>query len=521
MRRGTGAILAGAILRGAPRSSHAACQSFFTVRRVGISAARRLTEAELIFTPLTHARSSGTIGGRSTCSRSSAPFVLVAFSTTAVSEAPEARGRFDGMLTRDDDDKFYATRCSIEHVGVSDEISVTRRRELVRSDAMSKRKVSEIFSSMAYGPAPEAADSAKAWIESHGGAFGHFINGAFVKPKGRKTYTSVDPCSGKALATTLVGENADIDEAVAAARAAYPSWSATPGHVRARHLYAVARCINKHHRLFAVLESMDNGKTIRETRDADLALVIRHFYHHAGWAQLFDKEMAGFAPVGVIGQVIPWNFPLLMLAWKIAPALAMGNTVVLKPAPYTSLTALLFCQVLAEAGVPAGVVNIVTGGAEPGGYLCTHPDVDKVAFTGSTRVGQLLRRETAGSGVKLSLELGGKSPTIVFDSADLDSAVEAIVSSIWFNQGQVCCAGSRLLVQENVSESLVAKLKWRLGKMRVGASLDKCMDSGAMVDRLQCDLDLDLARSSAHTPSRDTPHLSPAPSPPLPTGPIA
>lgn len=364
---------------------------------------------------------------------------------------------------------------------------------------MSKRKVSEIFSSMAYGPAPEAADSAKAWIESHGGAFGHFINGAFVKPKGRKTYTSVDPCSGKALATTLVGENADIDEAVAAARAAYPSWSATPGHVRARHLYAVARCINKHHRLFAVLESMDNGKTIRETRDADLALVIRHFYHHAGWAQLFDKEMAGFAPVGVIGQVIPWNFPLLMLAWKIAPALAMGNTVVLKPAPYTSLTALLFCQVLAEAGVPAGVVNIVTGGAEPGGYLCTHPGVDKVAFTGSTRVGQLLRRETAGSGVKLSLELGGKSPTIVFDSADLDSAVEAIVSSIWFNQGQVCCAGSRLLVQENVSESLVAKLKWRLGKMRVGASLDKCMDSGAMVDRLQCDLDLDLARSSAHS----------------------
>jgi len=209
---------------------------------------------------------------------------------------------------------------------------------------MSKRKVSEIFSSMAYGPAPEAADSAKAWIESHGGAFGHFINGAFVKPKGRKTYTSVDPCSGKALATTLVGENADIDEAVAAARAAYPSWSATPGHVRARHLYAVARCINKHHRLFAVLESMDNGKTIRETRDADLALVIRHFYHHAGWAQLFDKEMAGFAPVGVIGQVIPWNFPLLMLAWKIAPALAMGNTVVLKPAPYTSLSALLFAQ---------------------------------------------------------------------------------------------------------------------------------------------------------------------------------
>ena len=380
---------------------------------------------------------------------------------------------------------------------------------------MSKRKDSEIFSSMAYGPAPEAADSAKAWIESHGGAFGHFINGAFVKPKGRKTYTSVDPCSGKALATTLVGENADIDEAVAAARAAYPSWSATPGHVRARHLYAVARCINKHHRLFAVLESMDNGKTIRETRDADLALVIRHFYHHAGWAQLFDKEMAGFAPVGVIGQVIPWNFPLLMLAWKIAPALAMGNTVVLKPAPYTSLTALLFCQVLAEAGVPAGVVNIVTGGAEPGGYLCTHPGVDKVAFTGSTRVGQLLRRETAGSGVKLSLELGGKSPTIVFDSADLDSAVEAIVSSIWFNQGQVCCAGSRLLVQENVSESLVAKLKWRLGKMRVGASLDKCMDSGAMVDRLQCDLDLDLALHRVHTPSRDTPRISHPPHLPL------
>ena len=345
---------------------------------------------------------------------------------------------------------------------------------------MSKRKVSEIFSSMAYGPAPEAADSAKAWIESHGGAFGHFINGAFVKPKGRKTYTSVDPCSGKALATTLVGENADIDEAVAAARAAYPSWSATPGHVRARHLYAVARCINKHHRLFAVLESMDNGKTIRETRDADLALVIRHFYHHAGWAQLFDKEMAGFAPVGVIGQVIPWNFPLLMLAWKVAPALAAGNTVVLKPAETTSLTALLFAEILQQADLPKGVVNIVTGAGATGATLVRHPDVDKVAFTGSTAVGREIAKAIAGTGKKVTLELGGKAANIVFDDAPIDQAIEGIVNGIFFNQGHVCCAGSRLLVQENVHDEVIDRLKSRLSTLRLGDPLDKNTDIGAI-----------------------------------------
>ena len=338
---------------------------------------------------------------------------------------------------------------------------------------------------MAYGPAPEASDAVDSWLDSHGRSIGLFINNEFVKPKDRKTYTCKDPATGKELAKTVQCEDADVDKAVEAARNAFDGWSKTPGHTRARYLYAIARCIQKHHRLLAVLESMDNGKTIRESRDADVALVIRHFYYHAGWAQLADSEMKGYKPLGVIAQVIPWNFPLLMLAWKIAPALAMGNTIVLKPATYTRLSALLFCQIVAEAGVPPGVINIVTGSGARGGYLCTHPGVDKVAFTGSTGVGQTLRRETAGSGVKISLELGGKSPCIVYDSADLDGAVESVVLAIWYNQGQVCCAGSRLLVQENVKELFIEKLKRRMQAMRVGNSLDKCMDVGAVVDQTQ------------------------------------
>nr|MCU0619314.1 aldehyde dehydrogenase family protein [Gemmatimonadaceae bacterium]MCU0627373.1 aldehyde dehydrogenase family protein [Gemmatimonadaceae bacterium] len=254
---------------------------------------------------------------------------------------------------------------------------------------------------------------------------------------------------------------------------------------RARHLYALARMVQKHARLFAVLETLDNGKPIRETRDLDIPLVARHFYHHAGWAQLLDSEFAGHTAVGVVGQVIPWNFPLLMLAWKVAPALAAGCTVVLKPAEFTPLTALLFAELAHEAGLPPGVLNVVTGDGETGKALVAHPGVHKIAFTGSTEVGKAIRRATAGSGKKLSLELGGKSPFIVFDDADLDSVVEGVVDAIWFNQGQVCCAGSRLLVQEGIADALLAKLRARMETLRVGAPLDKAVDMGAIVAPVQ------------------------------------
>jgi aldehyde dehydrogenase (NAD+) len=243
--------------------------------------------------------------------------------------------------------------------------------------------------------------------------------------------------------------------------------------------------VQKHSRLLAVLETLDNGKPIRETRDIDVPLVARHFYHHAGWAQLGDREFPGQGPVGVVGQIIPWNFPLLMLAWKVAPALAAGNTVVLKPAEFTSVTALAFAELVQAVGLPAGVVNVVTGDGKAGALLVEHPGVDKIAFTGSTEVGRLIRRKTAGSGKRLSLELGGKSPFLVFDDADLDSAIEGAVDAIWFNQGQVCCAGSRLLMQESVAEPVVAKLRARMEKLRVGDPLDKAVDIGAIVAPVQ------------------------------------
>ena len=270
-----------------------------------------------------------------------------------------------------------------------------------------------------------------------------------------------------------------------AACTAFPSWSGLPAHARARHLYAIARNLQKHSRLLAVVESLDNGKPIRETRDADIPLAIRHFYSHAGWAQIMPTELPGYAPVGVIGQIIPWNFPLLMLAWKVAPAIAMGNTLVLKPAPSTRLSAALFADILVESGLPPGVVNIVSGDNDTAQHLATHPDVDKIAFTGSTNVGKHLQRSLAGTSTKLSLELGGKSPVIVYDSADLDAAVEGIVSAIWFNQGQVCCAGSRLLVQESVADKFIAKLKLRMESLRVGDSLDKTIDMAAVIDEAQ------------------------------------
>ncbi|HET8911509.1 MAG TPA: aldehyde dehydrogenase family protein [Ktedonobacteraceae bacterium] len=345
--------------------------------------------------------------------------------------------------------------------------------------------IKEIFETMEYGPAPEAASPALEWLNAHQ-PLGLFINGEWRKPAAGAYMESLNPSTGKLLTKVASAGNEDVDAAVDAARAAFPVWSKTPGHVRARYMYAIARHIQKHSRLLAVLESLDNGKTIRETRDLDIPLVARHFYYHAGWAQLMDSELPDYEPVGVVGQIIPWNFPLLMLAWKIAPALAMGNTVVLKPARYTSLSALKFAEIMQEVGLPAGVVNILTGEASKvGDALVRHPGIDKIAFTGSTDVGKSIRKATAGSGKKLSLELGGKSPFVVFDDADLDSVVEGVVDAIWFNQGQVCCAGSRLLVQENIAERLIEKLRARMEKLRVGDSLDKAADIGAIVSSNQ------------------------------------
>ncbi len=345
--------------------------------------------------------------------------------------------------------------------------------------------IPELFATMEWGPAPETAGQAEAWLDRHGRKFGHWIGGGWVEPSGKEWFETINPANREALAQVAQGSAADVDRAVRTAREAQQAWWALGGHGRARHLYAVARQIQRQSRLFAVVESLDNGKPIRESRDIDIPLVARHFYHHAGWAQLLERELPGYGPVGVVGQIIPWNFPLLMLAWKIAPALATGNTVVLKPAEFTSLTALLFAELCGDAGLPPGVVNIVTGEGATGAALVDHPDVDKIAFTGSTEVGRIIRAATAGSGKKLSLELGGKSPFIVFDDSDLDSVVEGVVDAIWFNQGQVCCAGSRILAQEGIAESLVARLKVRMETLRVGDSLDKAIDIGAIVAPVQ------------------------------------
>ncbi len=343
--------------------------------------------------------------------------------------------------------------------------------------------VREIFETLDYGPAPEAADVAEAWLERHGRRFGHFIGGRFTAAG--ETFATHHPGDGSELAQVSQGTGEDVAAAVAAARSALPGWQALGGHGRARYLYALARHVQKHARLLAVLESLDNGKPIRETRDLDVPLVARHLYHHAGWAQLLEKEFPGYEAVGVCGQVIPWNFPLLMLAWKVAPALAAGNTVVLKPAEFTPLTALAFAELAQEVGLPEGVLNVVTGDGATGAALVAHDGLDKVAFTGSTEVGRIIRRETAGRELKLSLELGGKSPFIVFDDADLDSAVEGVVDAIWFNQGQVCCAGSRLLVQESVAARMEAKLRERMEHLREGPSLDKSIDIGAIIAPVQ------------------------------------
>ena len=371
-------------------------------------------------------------------------------------------------------------------------------------------RVREYFETLDYGPAPEAADAARAFLARHAGRFGHWIGGAWTEP-GADAFETVDPATGASLATVAQGSATDVDRAVAAARAALAGWRELGGQGRARHLYALARAVQKHARLLAVLETLDNGKPIRETRDLDVPLVARHFYHHAGWAQLLDAEFPGHEGVGVCGQIVPWNFPLLMLAWKVAPALAAGCTVVLKPAEFTPLSALAFAELAHQAGLPAGVLNVVTGDGRTGQALVDHPGVDKIAFTGSTEVGRLIRQRTAGSGKALTLELGGKSPFVVFDDADLDAAVEGVVDAIWFNQGQVCCAGSRLLLHEPIAEGFVRKLRARMETLRVGPPLDKTIDVGALVAPVQLERVKRYVQTgidegaTCHQPSRGVP----------------
>ena len=344
--------------------------------------------------------------------------------------------------------------------------------------------VNDIFKSMEYGPAPESDAAALAWLKSHKRDFKLFIDGKWVTAKG-KSFASTNPSDHKKLASISQASTADVNKAVRAADKALPAWQALSCFERSKYLYALARLIQKHARIIAVLESLDNGKPIRESRDVDIPLAARHFYHHAGWAGLRDDEFPDHAPHGVVGQIIPWNFPFLMLSWKIAPALAAGNTLVLKPAEQTSLSALYFCELCMKAGIPAGVINIITGDGETGRAIVAHKTIKKLAFTGSTDVGKYIRTQSAGSGKKITLELGGKSPFIVFSDADLDSAVEGVVNAIWFNQGEVCCAGSRLLVAEAIADKFYKKLRTRMSKLRIGDPLDKAIDIGAMVDKTQ------------------------------------
>jgi len=347
---------------------------------------------------------------------------------------------------------------------------------------MDRNTLSSLLQTLDYGPAPEQETRTREWLASFGGRFHHYIDGRWQPPAEGGTFATINPArNDEILASVALGTAADVNAAVAAAERAFPVWSALPGHERARYLYAIARTVAKHARIFAVLESLDNGKPIRESRDIDVPVVIRHFYYHAGWAQTMEREFPGYRPGGVVAQIIPWNFPFLMLAWKIAPAIAAGNTVVLKPSKSTPMTALLLSDLLMrEVGLPPGVVNIVTGDSRTGTMLYEHPVPWKVTFTGSTEVGRIIRKGTAGSHKHLTMELGGKSPFIVFENADLDSAIEGVVNGIWFNEGQVCCAGSRLLVQEGIHDDFIRRLKRRMAKLRVGDPLDKAVDMGAI-----------------------------------------
>ena len=333
----------------------------------------------------------------------------------------------------------------------------------------------EIFE---YAPAPESRSIVK--IEKE---YGHYIAGKFVAPHSKKRFATINPATEEVLSKVAHGDATDIDKAVKAARSAFvKSWSKTKPKERAKYLFRIARILQERAREFAVLEALDNGKPIRETRDIDIPLAAAHFFYHAGWADKLEYAGLGQSPkpYGVVGQIIPWNFPLLMLSWKVAPALATGNTVVLKPAETTPLTALLFAQVCEQAGLPAGVVNIVTGDGKTGAALVNHPDIDKVAFTGSTEVGKLIAKSIAGRGIPATLELGGKGANIVFADAPIDEAVEGIINGIFFNQGHVCCAGSRLLLQESIADDFLGKLQDRMKKIRVGDPLDKNTDLGAI-----------------------------------------
>ena len=329
-----------------------------------------------------------------------------------------------------------------------------------------------------YAPAPEARNIVK--IQPR---YGLFINGEFVAPHGGRYFETINPATEEALAEVAYADAEDIDRAVRAARRAYETvWGKLPGKERAKYLFRIARILQERSREFAVLESLDGGKPIRESRDVDIPLASAHFFYQAGWADKLEYAFPGRTPrpLGVAGQIIPWNFPLLMAAWKIAPALACGNTVVLKPAETTPLTALLLCEVFQQADLPPGVVNIVTGDGQTGAYLVQHPDVDKIAFTGSTEVGKQIQKAVAGTRKRLTLELGGKAANVIFEDAAIDQAIEGIVNGIYFNQGHVCCAGSRLLVQESIAELVLRKLRRRIQLLRVGDPLDKNTDVGAI-----------------------------------------
>ncbi len=356
-----------------------------------------------------------------------------------------------------------------------------------------KQDRSPVPSAFEYAPAPESRDLVK--LEDR---YGLFIGGEFVEPRSGEFHPSVSPSSEEELAQVAYGGAADVDTAVGAARGAFENgWSSWPAGERAKVIYRIARILQERAREFAVLESLDGGKPIRESRDVDLPLAAAHFFYYAGWADKLEYAFPNRTPrpLGVAAQIIPWNFPMLMLAWKVAPALAAGNTVVLKPAETTPLTALLFADVLRQAQVPPGVVNIVTGDGRAGSELVKHPDVDKVAFTGSTEVGKEIQRAVAGTKKKLTLELGGKAANVIFDDAPLDQAVEGIVNGIYFNQGHVCCAGSRLLVQESIYDQTIQKLKRRMSNLRVGDPLDKNTDIGAINSKAQLERIQELVRS--------------------------
>ncbi|HMI43965.1 MAG TPA: aldehyde dehydrogenase family protein, partial [Gemmatimonadaceae bacterium] len=369
---------------------------------------------------------------------------------------------------------------------------MTTPRAIARPTAATSSVPQLIFGDLwEYDPAPETADPK---LKSK---YDLFIGGKFVPSKAGKYFDSINPATEEVLAEIALANQADVDAAYQAAQKAFSSWSKLPGTERGKYLYRIARLIQDRAREFAVAESMDGGKPIKESRDFDVPMTAAHFFYHAGWADKLEYAVPGarIAPLGVIGQVIPWNFPLLMLAWKIAPALAMGNTVVLKPAETTSVTAMKFAELLLEAELPAGVVNIVTGAGETGAAVVTHPTAAKIAFTGSTEVGKIIMRQLAGTDKKLTLELGGKAANIVFDDSPIDQAVEGVVNGIFFNQGHVCCAGSRLLVQESIAEMFVSKLKNRIDVLRVGNPLDKNTDVGAINSKAQLDRICELVDS--------------------------